>query len=166
MQARIILHLYNVTDGGVKLNFNAASRRGTYLILYVFLGPDPHSSSENLLLSNLLNRQIIYFFLDLDQYNFRTDSYRLSPYAIPLMNTLQMCIIYYTVAVSVDRCLYVSMGLSANRYCTVRNALRAILGLTIFAIIVIIPHWLKFCAVKNVDGKNRTYYKLSCKYQA
>jgi len=80
------------------------------------------------------------------------------------MNTLQLCIIYYTVAVSVDRYLYISMGLSPSQYCTVRNALRIILSLTIFSIIFILPYWFKFRVITQIDAKNRTLYKMSCKY--
>jgi hypothetical protein len=81
------------------------------------------------------------------------------------MNTLQLCIIYYTVAVSVDRYLYVSAGANTSLYCTVKNALRTIICLTIFAIIFIIPHWLKFRVVTRMDAENRTHYKMSCKYR-
>jgi hypothetical protein len=81
------------------------------------------------------------------------------------MNTLQLCIIYYTVAVSIDRYLYVASGLNISLYCTVRNALRIIIGLTIFAIIFILPHWFKFRVNKRIDTENRTHYKMSCKYK-
>ena len=81
------------------------------------------------------------------------------------MNTLQLCIIYYTVAVSIDRCLYVFMGLNTNHYCTVRNALRIIIIVTIFAIIFILPYWFKHRAILWIDTKNRIRYRLSCKYQ-
>jgi predicted phosphatase len=79
------------------------------------------------------------------------------------MNTLQICIIYYTVAVSVDRYLYISLGLQTNLYCTVRNALRIIICLTIFAIIFIIPYWFKFRVITQIDIENRTRYKMTCK---
>jgi len=79
------------------------------------------------------------------------------------MNTLQICIIYYTVAVSVDRYLYISLGLQTNVYCTVRNALRIIICLTIFAIIFIIPYWFKFRVITQIDIENRTRYKMTCK---
>jgi len=79
------------------------------------------------------------------------------------MNTFQICIIYYTVAVSVDRYLYISMGLQTNLFCTVRNALRIIICLTIFAIIIIVPYWFKFCVITQIDAENRTRYKMSCK---
>lgn len=81
------------------------------------------------------------------------------------MNTLQLCIIYYTIAVSVDRYLYVSMGLNVSQYCTIRNALRIIFLLTIFSIIFIIPHWFKYHVITYIDSQNRTDYKLSCKYK-
>lgn len=79
------------------------------------------------------------------------------------MNTFQLCIIYYTVAVSVDRYLYISMGLSTNIYCTVRNALRVIICLTIFGIILILPYWFKYHAITRIDNQNRTHYELTCK---
>jgi hypothetical protein len=81
------------------------------------------------------------------------------------MNTLQLCIIYYTVAVSVDRYLYVSMGLNATHYCTVRNALRSILLLTIFSIIFVIPYWFKLRAIAKIDVENRIHYKMSRMYK-
>lgn len=80
------------------------------------------------------------------------------------MNTFQICIIYYTVAVSVDRYLYISMGLSTNLYCTVRNAFRIIICLTIFAIIFILPYWFKFRVTKHIDTENRTNYRMSRKF--
>lgn len=79
------------------------------------------------------------------------------------MNTLQLCIIYYTMAVSVDRYLYISAGVNPSQYCTVRNALRIILSLTIFAIIFILPYWFKFRVITHLDSKNRTHYKTTCK---
>ncbi|CAF0854550.1 unnamed protein product [Adineta ricciae] len=87
--------------------------------------------------------------------------HRLSPYIIPSMNTLQLCIIYYTVAVSVDRYLYISMGLNVSQYCTIRNALRIIFSLTIFAILFILPYWFKYRAVTYLDYQNRTHYEVS-----
>ena len=68
---------------------------------------------------------------------------RFSPYVIPLMNTLQLCSIYYTVAVSLDRFLYLSYGLQAETICTVRNALRAIALITVSSALFILPHWFK-----------------------
>lgn len=79
------------------------------------------------------------------------------------MNTLQLCIIYYTVAVSVDRYLYVKMGFNTSLYCTIKNALRTILCLTIFVIIFILPHWFKYQVVTRLDANNRTHYRISCK---
>ncbi|UJR25698.1 hypothetical protein I4U23_007049 [Adineta vaga] len=87
--------------------------------------------------------------------------HRLSPYIVPLMNTLQLCIIYYTVAVSVDRYLYISTGLNPSQYCTVRNALRIIFFLTIFAIVFTLPHWFKFRVLTYIDDKNRTHYQIT-----
>ncbi len=80
------------------------------------------------------------------------------------MNTFQICIIYYTVAISIDRYLYVSMGLNTSLYCTVRNALRIIIYLTIFAIIFVLPHWFKFRVIKRIDTENRTHYRMTCEY--
>ncbi|CAF2640777.1 unnamed protein product [Rotaria sp. Silwood2] len=68
---------------------------------------------------------------------------RFSPYIIPLMNTLQLCSIYYTVAVSFDRFLYLSYGLQAETICTVRNSLRVITIITICSTLFILPHWFK-----------------------
>ncbi|CAF2362088.1 unnamed protein product [Rotaria sp. Silwood2] len=108
---------------------------------------------------------VIPFFISKNQENlysiYNEMFYQLSPYTIPLMNTLQLCITYYTVAVSVDRYLYVSMGLNASQYCTIRNALRIILLLTIFAIIFMIPHWFEFRVIAQIDTANRTYYTKS-----
>ena len=59
------------------------------------------------------------------------------------MNTLQLCSIYYTVAVSFDRFLYLSYGLQAETICTVRNSLRTIALITIFSVLFILPHWFK-----------------------
>lgn len=59
------------------------------------------------------------------------------------MNTLQLCSIYYTVAVSFDRFLYLSYGIQAETICTVRNSLRVIALITIFSILFILPHWFK-----------------------
>ncbi|CAF4412854.1 unnamed protein product [Rotaria socialis] len=90
--------------------------------------------------------------------------YQLSPYIIPLMNTLELCITCYTVAVSADRYLHVFMGLNAAHYCTVRNSLRIILLLTIFSIIFIIPYWFKFRVVKQIDIQNRTHHEILNKF--
>ena len=60
------------------------------------------------------------------------------------MNTLQLCSIYYTVAVSFDRFLYLSYGLRAETICTVRNSLRVIILISIFSILFILPHWFKY----------------------
>ncbi|CAF4060862.1 unnamed protein product, partial [Rotaria magnacalcarata] len=86
--------------------------------------------------------------------------YQLSPYIIPLMNTLELCITYYTVAVSADRYLHVSMGINTAHYFTVRNSLRIILLLTIFSIMFIIPYWFKFHVVKQIDIQNRTHHEV------
>ncbi|CAF0803872.1 unnamed protein product [Rotaria sp. Silwood1] len=108
---------------------------------------------------------IMPYFISKNQENlysiYNETFYRLSPYIIPLMNTLQLCITYYTVAVSVDRYLYVSMGLNASQYCTIRNALRIILLLTLFAIISMIPNWFEFRVITQIDTANRTHYTKS-----
>ena len=59
------------------------------------------------------------------------------------MNTLQLCSIYYTVAVSFDRFLYLSYGVQAESICTVRNSLRVITIITIGSSLFILPHWFK-----------------------
>lgn len=82
------------------------------------------------------------------------------------MNTCQLCIIYYTVAVSIDRYFYVFLGLNTNNYCTVRNALRMITISTILAIIFILPHWFKHSTILWFDAKNRKRYRLSCTYRS
>ncbi|CAF1434038.1 unnamed protein product [Adineta ricciae] len=81
---------------------------------------------------------------DDDQHVYDDLVQRFTPYVIPLMNTLQLCSIYYTVAVSFDRFLYLSYGLSAETICTVRNSLRTIFCITIFSILFILPHWFKY----------------------
>ena len=80
------------------------------------------------------------------------------------MNTLQCCIIYYTVAVSIDRFLHVSMGLNTNHYCTARNSILVIILITIAACIFIGPHWLQYHVVKQMTEDNRTVYQMHCKY--
>lgn len=84
---------------------------------------------------------------------------RFSPYIIPLMNTLQLCSIYYTVAVSFDRFLYLSCGLQADTICTVRNALRTIGLITLFSILFILPHWFKYRV--ELNKHNRIQLKLT-----
>ncbi|UJR38127.1 hypothetical protein I4U23_030806 [Adineta vaga] len=79
-----------------------------------------------------------------DQHVYDDIIQRFTPYVIPLMNTLQLCSIYYTVAVSFDRFLYLSYGLQAETICTVRNSLRTIALITMFAILFILPHWFKY----------------------
>jgi len=69
------------------------------------------------------------------------------------MNTLQLCSIYYTVAVSFDRFLYLSCGLQADLICTIRNALRTIGLITIFSTLFILPHWFKYQAELNSDNR-------------
>lgn len=86
---------------------------------------------------------------------------RFTPYVIPLMNTLQLCSIYYTVAVSFDRFLYLSYGLSAETICTVRNSLRTIFCITIFSILFILPHWFKFRVKITPDN----HVHLRCKME-
>ncbi len=76
------------------------------------------------------------------------------------MNTLQLCSIYYTVAVSFDRFLYLSYGIQAEAICTVRNALRVIGLITIFSILFILPHWFKH---KVIINKNKRI-QLICKF--
>ncbi|CAF0727036.1 unnamed protein product [Didymodactylos carnosus] len=86
---------------------------------------------------------------------------RSSPYVIPLMNTFQLCSIYYTVAASVDRYLYISCGVKSDRYCTVRTALKIIIILTLFSSLCVLPNWLKYRAIQHIDIEtNRTRYKL------
>ena len=75
------------------------------------------------------------------------------PYVIPLMNTLQLCSIYYTVAVSFDRFLYLSFGVQAETICTVRNSLRVISGITLSAVLFILPHWFKHRVVLTEDKR-------------
>ncbi|CAF0929919.1 unnamed protein product [Adineta steineri] len=107
---------------------------------------------------------IVPYFISENQENlhsiYNQIFHRLSPYIIPLMNTLQLCIIYYTVAVSVDRYLYISTGINPSQYCTVRNALRIILFLTIFSIIFVILYWFKFRITTQTNTENQTYYKM------
>ena len=69
------------------------------------------------------------------------------------MNTLQLCSIYYTVAVSFDRFLYLSYGLQAETICTVRNSLRVITLITIFSILFILPHWFKHRVILTKDNR-------------
>ena len=69
------------------------------------------------------------------------------------MNTLQLCSIYYTVAVSFDRFLYLSYGIQAETICTVRNSLRVIGIITIFAILFILPHWFKHQVVRKTNNR-------------
>jgi hypothetical protein len=83
--------------------------------------------------------------------------FRSFPYVIPLMNTLQLCSIYYTVAVSFDRFLYLSYGLQAETICTVRNSLRVITVISICSILFILPHWFKHRVVSI--GNNRVQLK-------
>ncbi|CAF0918958.1 unnamed protein product [Rotaria sordida] len=84
---------------------------------------------------------------------------RFSPYIVPLMNTLQLCSIYYTVAVSLDRFLYLSYGLQAETICNVRNSLRIIAIITISSTLFILPHWFKH-RVELTDN-NRVQLKLT-----
>jgi hypothetical protein len=69
------------------------------------------------------------------------------------MNTLQLCSIYYTVAVSFDRFLYLSYGIQAETICTVRNSLRVIALITIFSILFILPHWFKHKVRVNKNNR-------------
>lgn len=92
--------------------------------------------------------------------------FRTFPYAIPLMNTLQLCSIYYTVAVSFDRLLYLSYGVQADSICNVKNSLRTIATITIFAIVFILPHWFKHRVVvteKKVVQLKRKKFVLFCR---
>lgn len=73
------------------------------------------------------------------------------------MNTLQLCSIYYTVAVSFDRFLYLSYGIQADIICTVRNSLRVITIITIFSILFILPHWFKYRV--EIKKNNRVQLK-------
>lgn len=73
------------------------------------------------------------------------------------MNTLQLCSIYYTVAVSFDRFLYLSYGLQAETICTVRNSLRTIALITLFSVLFILPHWFKHRV--EVNDRNRVQLK-------
>ena len=75
------------------------------------------------------------------------------------MNTLQLCSIYYTVAVSFDRFLYLSCGIQAESICTVRNALRTITLMTVFSILFILPHWFKYRVELNQNNR----VQLKCK---
>lgn len=75
------------------------------------------------------------------------------------MNTLQLCSIYYTVAVSLDRFLYLSFGLQAETICTVKNALRVITLITVCSILFILPHWFKY----RVERTENNRPKLKCK---
>lgn len=84
---------------------------------------------------------------------------RFSPYVIPLMNTLQLCSIYYTVAVSLDRFLYLSFGLRAETICNVRNSLCVIALITICSILFILPHWFKH----RVEINEYNHVQLRCK---
>jgi hypothetical protein len=89
---------------------------------------------------------------------------RFSPYVIPLMNTLQLCSIYYTVAVSLDRFLYLSYGIQAELICTVRNSLRVIAIITIFSILFILPHWFKHQVKLNKNNRVQLECKKKKKY--
>jgi len=75
------------------------------------------------------------------------------------MNTLQLCSIYYTVAVSFDRFLYLSYGIQAEIICTVRNSLRVITIITLFSILFILPHWFKY----RVELTTTNRVQLKCK---
>lgn len=78
------------------------------------------------------------------------------------MNTLQLCSIYYTVAVSFDRFLYLSYGIQAETICRVRNSLRVIGLITIFAILFILPHWFKHQVVRKTNNRVQLKRKFNC----
>ena len=69
------------------------------------------------------------------------------------MNTLQLCSIYYTVAVSLDRFLYLSYGIQAETICNVRNSLRVITLITVCSILFILPHWFKHRVVVHTNNR-------------
>ena len=75
------------------------------------------------------------------------------------MNTLQLCSIYYTVAVSFDRFLYLTYGIQAETICNVRNSLRIIGVITIFSILFILPYWFKYRTVLTKGNR----VELKCK---
>ena len=86
------------------------------------------------------------------------------PYVTPLMNTLQICIIYYTVAVSIDRCLNVVFEVNTiHSSCKIRNSLRTVITITLVSIIFIIPYWLQYRVLARVTDTGRTCYRLVCK---
>lgn len=78
----------------------------------------------------------------------------------PLLATFQLFAIYLTCAVTVDRWIYVTWPLKADKICTMRNTFIAILALLIFCLVYNLPRWFEIQAIQKISpNTNKTYYQ-------
>jgi hypothetical protein len=82
----------------------------------------------------------------------------------PLSSIFQFYGFYLTCAVTIDRFIYVTWPLKADKICTLRNAFKSIFGLFVFSLLYNFPRWFEI--THSIDHNetlkhNITIYKAS-----
>lgn len=77
----------------------------------------------------------------------------------PIFTTFQLYAIYLTVAVTVDRWIYVTWPLKADTICTMKNTFRAVGIIFLFCFMYNLPRWFEIESYQFKSSTNRTYYQ-------
>ncbi|CAF0937540.1 unnamed protein product [Brachionus calyciflorus] len=77
----------------------------------------------------------------------------------PIFTTFQLYAIYLTVAVTVDRWIYVTWPLRADSICTMKNTFRTVIFIFVFCFTYNLPRWFEIESFQQVSITNRTYYQ-------
>jgi hypothetical protein len=77
----------------------------------------------------------------------------------PVFTTFQLFTFYLTCAVTVDRWIYVTWPLKADKICTLRNTFTAIGLIFLFCFVYNLPRWFEIESVRMTTPLNQTYYQ-------
>jgi hypothetical protein len=77
----------------------------------------------------------------------------------PIFTTFQLFTFYLTCAVTVDRWVYVTWPLKADKICTLRNTFTAIALIFLFCFVYNLPRWFEIESVRKSTPLNQTYYQ-------
>lgn len=77
----------------------------------------------------------------------------------PIFTTFQLYAIYLTVAVTIDRWIYVTWPLKADTICTMKNTFRAVVLIFTFCFIYNLPRWFEIESFAQISASNRTFYQ-------
>jgi hypothetical protein len=78
----------------------------------------------------------------------------------PISTTFQLFTFYLTCAVTVDRWVYVTWPLKADKICTLRNTFIVIALIFLFCFLYNLPRWFEIESHKHTTPSNQTYYQV------